>query len=88
MAVVFTDEAMARIDQLQHERVARMARKAEHFEISPDPVKDGAWIVRNPRVPHRIELVDQNGRCSCHQFRVWGRCKHAALVATRKGDGR
>lgn len=86
MVAVFTDEAMARIDQLQLERTARLSRKADHFTVSPDPVKEGGWIVRNPRVPHRIELVDAQGRCTCRPYAVWGACKHAALVETRKGQ--
>lgn len=84
MVVVFTDEAMQRLEQLQLERTARLASKADHFTVSPDPKREGGWIVRNPKVPYRIELVDQEGRCTCSQYRLWDRCKHAALVATRK----
>lgn len=88
MATVLTHEAMQRLDALLQERTTRLARKADHFEVSPDTVHPGAWIVRNPRVPYRIEIVDQEGRCSCSHYRMWDRCKHSALVATRKGGAR
>lgn len=86
MAAVFTAEAIARIEQMQLERTARLAAKAHHMDASPDPIHPGAWVVRNPRVPYRVFLVDQHGQCCCSHFATWDRCKHAALVATRKGQ--
>jgi hypothetical protein len=83
MATIFTDEAMQCIDEHMWERTERLARKANHLEASPDTIHPGTWIVRNSRVLHRIELVDQEGRCTCQHFRLWDRCKHAAIVAVR-----
>jgi hypothetical protein len=80
MATVLTHEAMARAEQMRLESLSRLAAKADHFTIEPDHVKPGGWIVRNPKIPGRIELVNAEGRCTCNYYRIWDRCKHSALV--------
>jgi hypothetical protein len=70
---------LGHIEELQRERLERMARKAApYFELEPE--ERGSTIVRRPFVPGRIEIVDRDGHCSCSRYAVWGRCRHAALV--------
>jgi hypothetical protein len=76
----FSEEVLRRIDVAERERASRLAAKADHFTIEPDHVKPGGWIVRNPRIPGRIELVNAEGCCTCNYYRIWDRCKHSALV--------
>lgn len=76
MAAVFPSEAMQRLDAMRTVTIRPDVLSAE-----PDPVKPGGWIVRNEATPHRIELVNAEGCCSCIGFAVQGYCKHAALVA-------
>jgi hypothetical protein len=72
---------------IHRERLERMARKAApYFELEPE--ESGSTIVRRPFVPGRIEIVDRNGQCSCPRYRVWGRCKHAALVLVATSEKR
>lgn len=69
-----------RIREAHRERTARLATRAAHYQIE---VEAGGYIVRNPRVPGRIEVVSTDGVCSCGQWAIWHRCKHAAIVETR-----
>lgn len=82
MSEHFDQATLARIEAARRDTVARLAGQARHFTVERDPLTSG-WIVRNPRIPATIELVGENGACSCLRFRIWGRCKHAALVETR-----
>jgi len=81
MSERFDEATLARIAAARRETVARLAAQARHFTVERDELTSG-WIVRNPRIPGTIELVTVDGACSCRRFRVWGRCKHAALVET------
>lgn len=83
--VTFTPETQARIEADRRERTSRLASQASHLQTEEDSMHAGGYIVRNPRVPGRIEVVSPTGECSCRQFTVWGRCKHAALVEERYG---
>lgn len=81
MAVTLTPRALQRVEEQQREHLARLAAQAAHYVATPDPLTPGGWIVRNPKVPYRIELVNDQGQCTCRHYRLWDRCKHAALVS-------
>lgn len=86
MAVVFTDEAMQRIEEARRERASRLAREGNGLEVSPDHVLPGAWIVRDPARPGIVHIVTAGGRCSCQRYRVWDRCPHVARVEELYGE--
>lgn len=79
MAATITPEVQDRIETERRECVSRLARQASHFETAPEVVT-GGHVVRNPRIPGRVEVVNRAGECTCRRFAVRGRCKHAALV--------
>lgn len=83
--VTYTPETLERIEEARRERLSRLASRAAHFATEADPVHSGGYIVRNQRVPGRVEVVNAAGDCSCRRFAIWRRCKHAALVETRYG---
>jgi len=84
MAVTITPEALQRIEVDRRERSRRLALQASHFETAPDAIT-GGHVVRNPRIPGRIEVVNTSGECSCRRFTLWGVCRHSALVEQRHG---
>lgn len=86
--IQYTPAILQRIETERRERVARLAGRAHDYTVTPDTVIPGAWIVRNPRIPGLCEIVLEDGSCSCRRSRIWGRCKHAAIVETRHGEMR
>ncbi len=62
---------------------ARLAAQGQHLEVEPDTVHLGAWVVRNPRIPGRCQIVMADGTCTCQHYRLWNRCKHSATVRAR-----
>jgi hypothetical protein len=76
-----------RIDEQRQETISRLASRAQHFTAEPDAIKLGGWIVSNPKIPGRIELVTVDGHCTCRQYALFDRCKHTAIVGTRQGLG-
>jgi len=83
MSEHFDQAMLARIEAARRETVARLAVRARHFNVERDPLTSG-WIVRNPRIPGRIELVSEDGARTCQHYRMWDRFKHAALVEVLK----
>lgn len=77
--------AQERADRMRQDDLERLARQALHFTTERDTISPG-WIVRNPKVPGRVELVNDHGECSCRRFQLWSICKHAAIVAYRHGE--
>jgi len=61
---------------------ARLAAQGQHLETERDTIT-GGWIVRNPRIPGRCHIVTPDGACTCRHYRLWDRCKHSAVIATR-----
>jgi hypothetical protein len=82
-----TPSVQQRIDEQQRETISRLASRAHHFTAEPDPIKLGGWILSNPKILGRIELVTVDGHCTCRQYALFDRCKHAAIVGTRQGLG-
>lgn len=86
MAITITDTIQDRIDSQRREIISRLAAQASHFVTEPDTIHPGAWIVRNPKIPGRCEIVTPDGQCTCRRFRLSDRCKHSAIVAVRFGS--
>lgn len=87
MIATLTTDTLQRIETERRETVERLARQAAHLEVTRDTMTAG-WIVRNPKIPGCVEIVTEDGRCSCHRFQLWDRCKHAARVEVLYGEMR
>lgn len=88
MEIRYTPEVMARIEEARRERVARLAREGGPYDVAPDHVLPGAWIVRDRQLPGIVNIVTADGSCSCQRSRIWGNCPHAARVAELHGETR
>ena len=83
-----TPATLQRIETERRERVSRRASQGRHFQVEPDHIVPGAFLVRNPKIPGTVEIVTAAGECSCRRYRVWGACRHAARVEEPQGATR
>lgn len=79
------NEAIA-LAKLRRESLSRVARQYPHFVAEPDTIT-GGHIVRNVTVPGPVELERETGECTCKYGRMFGVCRHMAIVeATGQGQ--
>ena len=58
-----TPATLQRIETERRERVSRRASQGRHFQVEPDRIVPGVFLVRNPKIPGTVEIVTAAGEC-------------------------
>jgi hypothetical protein len=83
--MIVTQRAADMLAKRWRELPSRLAWQYPHFVAVSATITTG-WVVRNPTISGRVELVSDREECACRYGRVFGICRHMVAVGATELD--